>query len=722
MKTRFLIALSFLLAMTGYAGTLYPSVDSTTYKFNATNVANALWDTWAFTNRAYLFWGSGSGSSVTAGVTNQWKDDATNAARGMIATSNLVNQAQLNATSNALAALVTNVVVTNGSFTGTFAGTFTGDGASLTNIVDQFTVIQFGDQQNQSRYLHPGFTNAVNWVISNRAALNIRAVVFPGDLTDLDSQAEYDYMTNQLIRMRSVGIAIIATSGNHDNLEGNHTNMPNVLTNQPAYAESYNPEYVQTAVFLQTNSNSKTAFLTMQNAAGDTSAITAWCSNMCVKYADYSVIAVTHSFVRSGGYLDTNGWAYYGKGDLAWTNWMYQAPNLLAVMCGHDDGNTTTDYEKTTSRMTLVGQRGNVVNGFHFDPQQLGTQGSDAARYLRLYQFHPTQNRVHARTFDFTANDYVRSQSSDFEFSIKSTSPQFLLTGLVPSRAYGPTWYELGKSNVTYLWSSNSTGDAIPTLYQSYFDASSNRVDTNFSVGTVQAGAITNNQSGVTLSGTFSGDGSGLTNLIGISATNGSFSGSFSGDGSGLTNLNAASLTGVTPSSVLATNAGSDDQVLTKSGENAKWTTVNSSGWTREIIIGDYTGTFSSASTFYFNPSGHSTANIGASYYASPGPTVGYYSNLQCFCIAGGGAGLPLATTNITFAIYTNTFASATSGSGSLSSSLSAVISTAQFTNSGTASCPLQSGSYALMGITLNTGSLPSRTHGWSIEWWHPIP
>ncbi len=110
----------------------------------------------------------------------------------------------------------------------------------------------------------------------------------------------------------------------------------------------------------------------------------------------------------------------------------------------------------------------------------------------------------------------------------------------------------------------NATLQLIPAS-SNFFLANSNLFNAAAAAARAAAGVVTNNQANVTLSGAFSGNGGGLTNLpVGVTnnQTGVTLSGTFIGNGNGLTNLpvNPADLTGtvVAPANGGLGNSNSD--------------------------------------------------------------------------------------------------------------------------------------------------------------------
>jgi hypothetical protein len=119
------------------------------------------------------------------------------------------------------------------------------------------------------------------------------------------------------------------------------------------------------------------------------------------------------------------------------------------------------------------------------------------------------------------------------------------------------------------------------------------------SLSQLPASVVTNGASGVTISGTFSGNGSGLTNLNGAASlppnivtnteTGVTLSGTFNGNGSGLTNLNATNITGTLgaaqlPPSVVTNGASGVNISGSFSGNGSGLTNLNASNLTSGTV------------------------------------------------------------------------------------------------------------------------------------------
>ncbi len=174
-------------------------------------------------------------------------------------------------------------------------------------------------------------------------------------------------------------------------------------------------------------------------------------------------------------------------------------------------------------------------------------------------------NGLFMATIDFGPGVFTGS-SNWLEIAVRTNGGGSYIP-LTPRQQVTPTPYAIYSANA----GSAATATTATTAGSASSVAAAN-VSGTLVLGQLPAGVLTNNETGVNLTGAFTGNGTGLTNvnaanlsgtlplaqLPGVVVTNNATSvnlaGSFTGSGTGLTNVNAAALNGLNAASFWKTN------------------------------------------------------------------------------------------------------------------------------------------------------------------------
>ena len=198
--------------------------------------------------------------------------------------------------------------------------------ASRSAAAAPFRIVVIPDSQ----YLTATFTNEwndqINWIIHNRAALNIKAVMHLGDLVDSPNPAQLHAAMYGLNKLRKAGVPLILTPGNHDQ-DSNPT--PTMMVNltlaglTPGWYSNY-PNYGSGwSMGFQNPTNLLGSYLLISNAAQPwllgcttwlpSAANLAWISNVFLAYSNVPAIYFQHIFVgqRADGRISawSNPWS-----------------------------------------------------------------------------------------------------------------------------------------------------------------------------------------------------------------------------------------------------------------------------------------------------------------------------------------------------------------------------------------------------------------------------
>lgn len=292
---------------------------------------------------------------------------------------------------------------------------FLPDSGSATRPGDHFTIAVIPDTQFYSAE-HPGiFDQQTQWVADNAASRNIVFQVHLGDLVDTyNSTAQWQNARDSMSITRAAGIPYSVVPGNHDlypatdDLSYFNTYFP--YTDFAGYSW-YNGHYPADG-----NSSSYQLFTAMGqkfvvlNLIGDKTllaAATTWANSVLTEYSDRQAIVVTHGYIHADGtYTDTENAA----GLDIWNNIVSGHSNVIAVLCGHWDG----EYWGTNT-----GTGGNTVYNLLTDYQDDPNGGNG---WLRLYEFYPLEDEIRAVTYSPYLDQYQTDADSQFTLALEQDS------------------------------------------------------------------------------------------------------------------------------------------------------------------------------------------------------------------------------------------------------------------------------------------------------------
>lgn len=364
----------------------------------------------------------------------------------------------------------------NGVLTGPSTNFFSTNDVAMRAAFDApFTLVYMGDIH--SGYSHsPGalqdvatmgrdwFSNSITYIVAQTTNLNIRMFISAGDIVDGSTNSEeYPWVTNQLQRLRTAGLSLFLSGGNHE-----QASLPDIYWEQyirpmilsdPAFTGTTNIQAgTKEIVMAQTNSGIPMVFISSDIFATNR---TGWLQAQASNYPNHYVIAATHINLSSHGTLSTES-----DGGYDW-NIIRKIPNLRLIFSGHN-----RDAFNWASRSDLL-DSGNAVQSLFFNTQQNTNTGGN---YIRFYTFYPRFNSVAARTYDsynghflsngepaiatsYTSNGYF----ANFSFPIQDqfNTPQSLRLKGIPSlqKSFGQ-----GIGNWSRSLASNSVLDTSITM------------------------------------------------------------------------------------------------------------------------------------------------------------------------------------------------------------------------------------------------------------------
>lgn len=321
-----------------------------------------------------------------------------------------------------------------------------------------FTLVALPDTQYYSAGLFGGtpetFKSQTRWIVGQRAAANIAAVMHLGDCVENGNNGgnttEWDNanaamklledpLTTGLIEGIPYGIGV----GNHDqspigNPDGNSTKLYNqYFGTSRFYKRSYFGGRYGTRQdnHYQLVSASGLDFVLVYLEFDETpdAAVLKWADSLLKTYSTRRAIIVSHYLLNLDGTFSAQGQAVYDT--------LKNNPNLFLMLCGHVPG-------ESRRQDTFNGQ---TVYTLMSDYQNLaGGNG-----WLRVLKFSPAAGQIRVTTYSPTLDQFDTDAASQFTLAHAMTDSGFAVIRANPNAAAGTvattTWTGL-RPNTEYEW------------------------------------------------------------------------------------------------------------------------------------------------------------------------------------------------------------------------------------------------------------------------------
>lgn len=308
------------------------------------------------------------------------------------------------------------------------------------NDAESFTFVVFGDMQNYTKrsIYQPIYELCTAWVADNVDNLNIKAVLFTGDVVnrnehivpghgsmDQTSRQMWEWSSHCLERLDG-RVPYIIAAGNH---EYGYTRGDEAFTH---YAEYYTPERnSETYRHLVASFPNRQGQASLENAAWEfkdehwgellvigtewapRDEVLEWARKLCdsEKYQNHEVIFLTHSLLRgrTANYTDNEKYDIQPRnfGREIWEKLLYPCKNIRLAVCGHtghfasDDGKeagSSYDHEVNNAYRCDKNVAGKDVHQMMFNVQFLGG-GNGGDGWIRLLEFMPDGKTIKASTY-----------------------------------------------------------------------------------------------------------------------------------------------------------------------------------------------------------------------------------------------------------------------------------------------------------------------------------
>jgi hypothetical protein len=246
-----------------------------------------------------------------------------------------------------------------------------------------------------------------DWIVANRAKLNIVYVAHLGDITDNgdETSKQWAHATAALYRLENPpglpeGIPYGVVPGNHDHLGGTRRFNSFFGVNHFSRRSYYGGHFGRNNnnhfdKFTAGGLDFVVLYIDFNYGWLAYARIDAWADGVLKSHARRRAIVVSHDLLDANGSFDPRGRAIYNK--------LKGNPNLFLMLCGHHHGEARR-YDC---------HQGRAVISCLSDYQTLPKGGGG---YLRLYRFFPRENLVRVQTYSPWLNRYKTGHESQFEF------------------------------------------------------------------------------------------------------------------------------------------------------------------------------------------------------------------------------------------------------------------------------------------------------------------
>ena len=286
---------------------------------------------------------------------------------------------------------------------------------AVTNYAYSFCVV--GDTQIVAYRDPTNFHKIYDWILSNKTSKKIEYVFGLGDITDRDTDTEWELAKENISKLNGV-VPYSVVRGNHDG-----TNQINKYFANDTYMDQFGGFYADGKIenSWRTLKVGNTDYLLITLDYGASDAVLNWAGGIIENHPDHKVIITTHAyFFRDGTTLDQNDVCppkatdddEYNNGDHMWDKLISKHENIVLVMSGHDPA------ERVVMTQT-AGKNGNTVTQLLVDPQGLDKDEIDAGNtgtgMITMLYFSADGETVTVETYSTIRDEYFRA---DNQFTI----------------------------------------------------------------------------------------------------------------------------------------------------------------------------------------------------------------------------------------------------------------------------------------------------------------
>ncbi len=284
-----------------------------------------------------------------------------------------------------------------------------------------FSIIVLPDTQNYVKY--PGaekkFASQTKWISDNKDTLNIEFVVHEGDITDNNSEEQWEKAKECMKTLDGI-VPYAICVGNHDI---GHSAPKGVSLIEEYFPESsfegspcWGGKMPGQNCFWHKFKAGKNKFLVVSLDLGASDKMLEWADGILAANKDRKAILVTHELLDQDGKLsnkDTkkNATAYgqhldgspRNTGEEIWKKHIAKHKNYILALCGH--------YNGIASRTEMKGDNGNTVHIVMANYQYSEGGGNG---FLRIMKFDQDAVQCDVSTYSPFLDKFWKDEKNDF--------------------------------------------------------------------------------------------------------------------------------------------------------------------------------------------------------------------------------------------------------------------------------------------------------------------
>lgn len=272
-------------------------------------------------------------------------------------------------------------------------------GAALSALAAPFAIIALPDTQNYNKKPNPNLLDSqVDWIVANKAALNIAFVSQLGDFTDDGSNADYWTRATSAVDKLSGVVPYCVSIGNHD-LRGKAgaTSSRAFSTRAHQGGEAFGGSNLEGLSFYQVFTADRFKFLHVSLCYDPSAEALAWADGVVKEHPGLPVIVTTHRYLDIDGNLSP-------ENNPLWNTLVDKNPRIFLVLCGHFHGEAQRLATNASGARVIQ-----MLADYQSDPN--GGNG-----FLRQIIFKPEEGRIEIKSYSPSLKTYREGLNSSFSF------------------------------------------------------------------------------------------------------------------------------------------------------------------------------------------------------------------------------------------------------------------------------------------------------------------
>lgn len=289
----------------------------------------------------------------------------------------------------------------------------------------------FPDIQGMTNNAPSQMYGMFDWVVANKTAKNIKALLTLGDLTDGNTTLEFSRVDTAFDKIDPLDLPYIAVIGNHDYanpVSGRNSTNFNTYVGESRYAAHSwkgNAFHGKTENYYIKFDVGSAKYLAIGLEFLPTDTALQWAGRVLDSFPDRKAIILTHAYITYFGErsVDTSEYStnFYSMtndntGQKMWDKLIRKHKNIFLVMNGHFINLTNgLDGVGFTKRSTDMGDSGNIVHQIFVNYQRSGSSfnGPNAGQgYFMRMRFSPSTGKVYTSYYSSYLNQYDPLQDS----------------------------------------------------------------------------------------------------------------------------------------------------------------------------------------------------------------------------------------------------------------------------------------------------------------------